>query len=221
MRPACSPVTRTTEASGTRPSSGRRGRGRAGRRGAAGDEEPAAAGVVLAHQREAARRFVVVRNEDVLQQVAEVRLDGALVPALDLEVVGERPELADAGRLVGQQEAGRVAVLGAGRLELLERRQPRLDAGQFLLAGAGVLATLLVLRRGASASSACRASPSARTRSSAAWASASCRRPGLELGLQPRVLDVDVRPLGLEPRQLLLDPLRARRRRSRWRAAAS
>ncbi len=194
----------------------RRGRGRRG----ADDEEAAAAGVVLAHEREAARRLVVVGHEHVLQQVAEVRLDGALVSAVDLEAVGQRSELADARRLVGQQEPRGVAVLRAGGFELLERRQPRLHAGQLLLAGAGVLAKLLVLVPGVGqlrlAGLTLGAHPLEPHLGSRQLLAA-----GLEIGLQAPVLDVDVRPFGARAWPAPPRRARARRTRCRWRAGAS
>src|SRR6185312_3218348 len=72
----------------------------------------------------------------VLKQIAQARFDGALVAALDVQVIGNRPLLADLTIRLREDRARRVAVPRAGRLELLERFQPRLEAGELVLARA-------------------------------------------------------------------------------------
>ena len=156
------------------------------------DDEAAAAGVVLAHERQAGRRLVVALDDDVLQQVAEAGLDGALVAAVDVEVVGDGALLADVSVGLHEHHPRGVAELAARlALELLERRQARLDAGQLLLA-----------RRARSRSS---ASCSAR-----AAASSDLARRALELHRVER---------RLRARQRVAPPPRARRRPSRLRGA--
>ena len=60
-------------------------------------------------------------DDDVLEQIAEAGLDGALVAGLDLEVVGDRALLVDLAVGLHEHGARRVAVAGARRVELLER----------------------------------------------------------------------------------------------------
>ena len=109
------------------------------------DDEPASAGIVLAHERQPGRRLIVALDDDVLQQVAEARFHRTLVAAVHVEVVGHRALLADVAVGLHQHHARGIAELGAARGELLERRQPRLDAGQLLLARADVARAPLVL----------------------------------------------------------------------------
>ncbi len=101
-------------------------RGRPGRcRGhLAEHDEAAPTGLLLAQQLHAGGRVLVGRHDDVLQQVAEQRLDRAFVPAIHFEVVGHRAALFDVPVGLGQQHARRVGEPGARGLELLERPQP-------------------------------------------------------------------------------------------------
>ena len=92
------------------------------------DHEAAAAGVVLAHERQPRGRLVVALDDDVLQQVAETGFDRALVAAIDIHVVGHGALLPDVAVGLDEHHARRVAEIGAARRQLLERRQPRLDA---------------------------------------------------------------------------------------------
>ena len=84
-----------------------------------GDDEAAASGALLAHELEAGRGLLGLFDDDVLQQIAEAGFDGALVAGVHLEVVGHRALLADAAVGLREHRARGVAVLGAGRLELL------------------------------------------------------------------------------------------------------
>ena len=82
-------------------------------------DEPAAPRVVLAHKREARGRLVVTLDDDVLKQLAQTRFDGAFVPAVDFEVIGNGTLLTD--------RMGPVARLANRRLlRDLEERYARL-----------------------------------------------------------------------------------------------
>ena len=74
-------------------------------------------------------------HDHVLEEIAEARLDGALVARLDLEVVRDGTLLID--RAVGLREhrARRVPEGGARGLELFERLEARVEAGELVLAG--------------------------------------------------------------------------------------
>ena len=88
-------------------------------------------------------------DDDVLEQIAEAGVDGALVAVIDLQVVGNRTLLAHGSIGLNQHRAGRVAVSGARGFELLERAQPRLDAGELLFARADGSRAPFVLDAGA------------------------------------------------------------------------
>ena len=72
-------------------------------------------------------------HDHVLKEIAETGFDRPFVAAVDLEIVGHRPHLADVAIGLGEDQAGTVAVLGAGGVELLEGAQPRGNAGDLLL----------------------------------------------------------------------------------------
>ena len=93
------------------------------------DDEAAAAGVLLAHQRQAGRRLIVPLDDDVLQQVAEAGFDRALVAAIDLEVVGDGALLPDAPLACTSTMRAASPKSGAAGGELLERREARLERG--------------------------------------------------------------------------------------------
>ena len=59
-------------------------------------------------------------DDDVLEQVGEARLDGALVTSLDLEVIRDGALLPDAAVRLDEQRAGGIAETGSRRIELLE-----------------------------------------------------------------------------------------------------
>ena len=92
---------------------------------AAGREEAAAAGAALAHEGQPAIGVGRRLDQHALQQVAERRFDGTLAAGLDLEVVGHRSVVGDAGLGRAEHQARRFAVGGAARLELLQRSQAR------------------------------------------------------------------------------------------------
>ena len=116
-------------------------RGRPGRcRGhLAEHHEAAATGLLLAQQLHTGGRMLVGRHDDVLQQVAEQRLDRAFVPAIHFEVIGHRAALFHAPVGLRQQHAGRLGEPRAGRFEFLERSQASRQPGQIVLAGAQLL----------------------------------------------------------------------------------
>jgi len=98
------------------------------------DQEPATAGVGFADDLEARGRVLRTFDHHVLQQIAETRLDRALVAGFDFEVIGDGALLVDLAVGLRQHRTRRVAVTGAGRLELLERFQPCFDARELVLA---------------------------------------------------------------------------------------
>ena len=108
IAPAYGPLTRTTDDSGDRgpPVRPHRPAAGVGRRSPASptNQESAAAGALLAHQLEAGGRVLGPLDDDVLEQIAEAGFDRALVPGLDLEVIGDRALLADLA--VGLREHG-------------------------------------------------------------------------------------------------------------------
>ncbi len=84
------------------------------------NQKSAAARPFLAQQFESGRRVLGPLDDDVLQQIGEARLDGALVAGLYLEVVCDGALLSDAAVRLDQQRAGGVAETGPRRIELLE-----------------------------------------------------------------------------------------------------
>ena len=75
-------------------------------------------------------------DDDVLKQIAEAGLDGALESGFDLEIVGHRALLRHLAVGLRQHGAGGVAVSGAGGLQLFQRFEARFDPGELLLAAA-------------------------------------------------------------------------------------
>src|SRR6185295_8658337 len=98
------------------------------------DQKAAPASVRFAHDLEACGRVLRAFHDNVLEHIAEIRFDRALVARFDFEVVGDRTALVDLAVGLRQDGARRVTVSGARGLELLERFQPRLEAGQLVLA---------------------------------------------------------------------------------------
>ena len=109
------------------------------------DDESAAAGVFLADQFQAGRDVLEPLDEHVLQQVAETRLDGALVPRLDLDEVRHRAHLPDPAVGVDEHHARRIGEAAAMRVDFLERVQARGHAGELLLARADIARSPFVL----------------------------------------------------------------------------
>ena len=72
-------------------------------------------------------------DQDVLQKVAEQRVDGPLVRALDFEVIRSRAVLTDGVPRLAEQESGGVAKRGAAGFDLFERPQPGLACGSLAL----------------------------------------------------------------------------------------
>src|SRR5262245_24369846 len=100
------------------------------------NNESAAAGVVLSYQRASWGWRIVALDDDMFEQIAETGFDGALVAAIDIHVVGHGALLTDVAVGLHQHHAGRVAEIRPARGKFLQRRQPRLDGGQFLFASA-------------------------------------------------------------------------------------
>ena len=123
------PFTRTIDDSGTRPSErvGSGSRAEVGRVALAGfrrDQEAAPAGAGFANDLEPGGRVLRALDDDVLQQIAEVGLDRALVAGFDLEIVGNRALLVDLAVGLRQNGARRVADTTRAR-----PRAPRATSG--------------------------------------------------------------------------------------------
>jgi hypothetical protein len=103
---------------------------------------------VLANDREAGRGLVVALDDDVLEQIAEARLDRALVATVHVEVVGDRALLANVAVRLHEHHARRITELRAAGGQFLERGEPRFGRGEFLLARADVAGPPFVLRAG-------------------------------------------------------------------------
>ena len=115
----------------------------------AADHETASAGIFLANQLQAGRHVLEPLDQHVLQQVAEARLDRALVLRLDLDEVRQRAHLPDLAVGVDEHHARRIGKAAAMRVDFLERVQARGHAGQLLLARAHVARSPFVLEAGA------------------------------------------------------------------------
>jgi hypothetical protein len=98
------------------------------------DNKSTAARIGLADQVEASLCLPVGRDNDVLEEVAEARLDGSLVPGIHLEVVGHRSLLLHAAVGLGKDYPCRLRVAGPGLLQIGERCQSRLQPGELPLA---------------------------------------------------------------------------------------
>ena len=98
-------------------------------------QKAATARLLLPHERESTGRVLAALDDDVLEEIAEVGFDGALVPWLDFEVVGHCSMRGDAAVGLGQHGARGVAVLGAPGLQLLKGLEPRIETGQFVFPG--------------------------------------------------------------------------------------
>ncbi len=109
-------------------------------------EEADAPGVALLGEAQTCRSLLVRADDNVLEKIAETGFDRALVAAVDLEIVGHRPDLADIAIGFGEDQPGAVAVLGARGVELLERAQPRGNGGDLLLRRAEIASAALPRR---------------------------------------------------------------------------
>src|SRR4029434_8813616 len=87
----------------------------------AADEKSGAAGAALAREPQARRRVLVRADDDVLEEIGEGGIHRTLVLTIDLDVVGDRPEMGHRVARFGKDHARALAVLRAGRVELLER----------------------------------------------------------------------------------------------------
>ena len=99
------------------------------------NEKPTAPGAALADELEAGHRLLRPFDDDVLQDPAQASFDGAFVPLVDVEIVGDRAHLSDGAVGFDKHRPRRIAVPGARRFQLLERRQPGRERRQLLLAG--------------------------------------------------------------------------------------
>jgi hypothetical protein len=102
----------------------------------ANHHEPAASGMVLAHERQPGLGMLVSRHDDVLKQIAEARLDGPFVAAVGFEEIGDGALLSDAPVGFDEYHPGSVTELGSARRQFLERGQASFERRHFLLPGA-------------------------------------------------------------------------------------
>ena len=150
-------------------------------------------------------------DDHVLQQLAEGGFDRALVMAVDLEVVGDRAHVCDLGRRrLGEDQPGAVAVLGARGIELLERFQPRADAGQSRLHARAARSARLSRSARAPASAASRSARSTRNDSRAPRARAIAVFCRLAILLGAHRFDPEIAAFSLELGELLANPLLGR-----------
>ena len=77
--------------------------------------------------------MVLALDDDVLEQVAEVGLDGTLAAGVHLEVVGDGALLAHLAVGLRKDRSGGVAELGTARFQFLERLQAGAEAGEIVL----------------------------------------------------------------------------------------
>ena len=174
-------------------------------------DEPAASCVVLANERQARGRLIVPFNDDVLEELAETRFDGSLVSAVDLEIIGHRALLPDVAVGLHQHHPGGVAELPARGDKLFERGQPRLDAGQVLLARADTPRARLVFAPRGGQHRFLRHSPGS-DRVERLVRAAQCRGGGTAVGLDLLNFDEDVRFLDLELAERFANAIALRRR---------
>ncbi len=172
--------------------------------------EAAPTGLLLAQQLHAGGRVFVGGHDDVLQQVAEQRLDRAFVPAIHFEIVGHGAALLDVSVGLCQQHASRVGEAGAGGLEFLERPQPPRQARQVVFARPQLLRQHRVLGPGRPPGLASSDARSARVAVEAACTPVDALLGRNPIGGQPLALDPEVGFLDVEPRQAFLDALARR-----------
>ena len=116
------------------------GAGRHGRRHTRGagscfveDQEPAAPGLTFVQFGQCLMHLPGVIHHDVLEQVAEQRVHGALKRTFDGDVVGKRAVLTDDFGRLGQQEPRRIPKRGALPFNVFQRPDARLEAGQLTM----------------------------------------------------------------------------------------
>src|SRR5688500_18752126 len=87
------------------------------------NEYAATSGIPLPNQLQAGRYMLEALDNDVLQQVAQARFDGALVTRLDLDEVRQRAHLVDLAVGAHQHHARGVGEARTVRVDFLERLQ--------------------------------------------------------------------------------------------------
>src|SRR5262245_61343019 len=98
------------------------------------DNEAASSGILFADQRESGGGLIVAIDDHVLEQLTEAGLDGALIAAVDLEIVGHGALLTNMTVGLHQHRARGVAEIGATRGELLERGEAGFERRDILFA---------------------------------------------------------------------------------------
>jgi len=113
------------------------------------DHEAAATSIVLTHEGETGGRLIVAFDDHVFEELTQAGFHRALVAAINIHVVGHGSLLTDVAVGLYQHHASRIAEISPARGQFLQRRQPRLDGGQFLFSSADLTRPLLMLAAGA------------------------------------------------------------------------
>ena len=217
----CGPMMRTTASIACAPSDGR-ARLAGDEHVAARRQEAAAAGAALAHERQPAIGVGRRLDQHALQQVAERRFDGALAAGLDLEVVGDRSVVRDAGlrasRAPGAPLRRRRRALASSSCSDRRRASEDADRRSPGCARRARATRARPARCRAPTSAPCRA---ATVSASAACAAASASWACARSARQPLDLDAQIPRFDVEASELAADALRGLPRRARSCAAAS
>src|SRR5258708_35036344 len=100
------------------------------------DEEAAPARRGPAHELKTGDGMLRSFDHDMLQKIAEARLDRPLIARVRFEIVSDGAPLIDLAVCLHEHGTRGIAVAGACRVQLFERRQTCLEAGEILLAAA-------------------------------------------------------------------------------------
>jgi hypothetical protein len=90
--------------------------------------ESAPPSVLFSDESKTGLRLVVAFHDDVLEKIAETRLDRPLIASVDVQVVGNRTQLANLAVCLHEHHPSRITEVATARLKLYKRRQSRLAA---------------------------------------------------------------------------------------------
>jgi len=88
------------------------------------DDEPTPPGILAAHQLQPRRSVFVPADQDMLQQISEVRFDGAFVLRIDFDEISQGAHLPDLPVGLDEHHARRITELRAVYIKFFERTQP-------------------------------------------------------------------------------------------------
>ncbi len=148
-------------------------------------------------------------HHDVLQHVVQTGLDGSLVFSIDLQVVGDGPQMTEHRRGIGQHQPGGIAIPFAGGHQLLERNQTSGHGHQLVLSHSDLLGASITFEPGCAQL----AVPIGSRETGRVQPLPHAGDDGLNVGRvagQPRRLSVDVGRFSVELRQLVLDATASR-----------